>query len=487
MGGAESRLLFQKLTAQLVSDTPKVNELDEKFWISFWTLPTSIDDVFSLIKISDIQELRYKNPKNFVLLLRKSIGRLKQATLNRAKNTNEDFVQILNCVGLLTRLIPVAFENWTPEGSFEELIFWKNQIPSVTPSSPTSNPPTDEKQTTERATETLAPKSFPQTERPISSSVSTSLLSSASKTPASLSTGDTTSLSVDRPLATQLLDIIMELLFLPNFTMAISTKSPHHDTENQLPLVCAWAPGIGVSSVQPSTKGMPQNRAHVMRLLIVCLSLSLFRTPEEHRQAKFQNKWLDYLVSNENRYSRVLFYSLWNVIVTYDPIGWGVPYNHVLFSDPFEEQMSKATQLLSILWEYRSFELSDADGSQQSNPVGPPSAVTPPSSQQLQQQQQQQEPSPETPAVSPHVAEKLPYGNIFAHYVTQLKAPEEFKLLFSTICKLLNNPLVASSTYLPNSTKQVSCHPEVMMLFWHLIQLNRVRLLFISSFIFCQK
>jgi hypothetical protein len=82
---------------------------------------------------------------------------------------------------------------------------------------------------------------------------------------------------------------------------------------------------------------------------------------DEHRQVKFRNKWLDYFVSNEDRYSLLLFNSLWNVIVTYDPVGWGVPYNHVLFSDPLEDQMSKAAQLLSILLEYRSFELVESD------------------------------------------------------------------------------------------------------------------------------
>jgi hypothetical protein len=71
MGGAESKALFQKITTQLVSDNPKVNPFDEKFWALFWTLPSSIDDVFSLLKISDIQELRYKNPKNFVMLVYK--------------------------------------------------------------------------------------------------------------------------------------------------------------------------------------------------------------------------------------------------------------------------------------------------------------------------------------------------------------------------------------------------------------------------------
>jgi hypothetical protein len=81
---------------------------------------------------------------------------LKRATVNKTKNTEQDFTQILNCVGLLTRLIAVAFE----DQSFEETVFWKNQIPLDTSSqSPKSPPPTKENEKLTATSETEATKS----------------------------------------------------------------------------------------------------------------------------------------------------------------------------------------------------------------------------------------------------------------------------------------------------------------------------------------
>jgi hypothetical protein len=71
MGGTESRLLFQKTMTQLLTNTPKINEFDEKFWSTFWILPSSIEEVFSLVNVYDVQKLRCQNPKNYVILLRK--------------------------------------------------------------------------------------------------------------------------------------------------------------------------------------------------------------------------------------------------------------------------------------------------------------------------------------------------------------------------------------------------------------------------------
>lgn len=43
-----------------------------------------------------------------------------------------------------------------------------------------------------------------------------------------------------------------------------------------------------------------------------------------------------YLTSPDNRHALPLFTSLLNTVCSYDPVGLGLPYNHLLFSDTLE-------------------------------------------------------------------------------------------------------------------------------------------------------
>lgn len=58
------------------------------------------------------------------------------------------------------------------------------------------------------------------------------------------------------------------------------------------------------------------------------------RTPEE--TGKYVNKWLDIVACNTSYHSLAIFYSLLNTALSYDPVGWGMPYNHVIFTDSRE-------------------------------------------------------------------------------------------------------------------------------------------------------
>lgn len=65
--------------------------------------------------------------------------------------------------------------------------------------------------------------------------------------------------------------------------------------------------------------------------------------------------------------------------------------------------------------------------------------------------------------------------NIFAEYLKSIDQVSEYEWIYEAIQQLLNNPIRAHNTYLPNSRKQVSCHQEVLMLFWKLIQENQAK------------
>lgn len=60
------------------------------------------------------------------------------------------------------------------------------------------------------------------------------------------------------------------------------------------------------------------------------------------------NRWVEWIVSTENRHALPMFTSLLNTVGSYDPIGLGLPYNHILFSDSKEPLVDVALQILIV-------------------------------------------------------------------------------------------------------------------------------------------
>lgn len=60
------------------------------------------------------------------------------------------------------------------------------------------------------------------------------------------------------------------------------------------------------------------------------------------------NKWVQYFTSSENRHALPIFTSLLNTVCAYDPVGLGLPYNHLLFSDSWEPLVDVALQILIV-------------------------------------------------------------------------------------------------------------------------------------------
>lgn len=52
------------------------------------------------------------------------------------------------------------------------------------------------------------------------------------------------------------------------------------------------------------------------------------------------------------RHALPLFTSLLNIVCAYDPVGYGFPYNHLLFSDYREPLVEVAAQVLIATLEY---------------------------------------------------------------------------------------------------------------------------------------
>jgi hypothetical protein len=64
------------------------------------------------------------------------------------------------------------------------------------------------------------------------------------------------------------------------------------------------------------------------------------------------NKWIEYFSSGDNRNALPLFTSLLNVVCSYDPVGIGLPYNHLIFADSREPLVESALQVLIVVLDH---------------------------------------------------------------------------------------------------------------------------------------
>lgn len=89
----------------------QINANDDAFWDQFWSEHcTSIQDVFALVPSSEIRNLRKNNPANLATLCYKATERLMRA-VDSSCRTHSEQQAALNCVRLLTRVIPYIHED----------------------------------------------------------------------------------------------------------------------------------------------------------------------------------------------------------------------------------------------------------------------------------------------------------------------------------------------------------------------------------------
>jgi len=153
-------------------------------------------------------------------------------------NTSSDFKNALNCVRLITRLLPFIMEDQSDD--FLESVFWRNEIP----------PSKLKKEHRGKSESSDAAKAG----TPTTAADGTAKQSTSTEENAATSTGqeDQEEITVEEdksdkdtaiedgsdPLAIRLLNAVVNLLFYPNFTVAASKKATEMHTS--LPLDRVW-------------------------------------------------------------------------------------------------------------------------------------------------------------------------------------------------------------------------------------------------------
>eukprot|EP01121_Diplochlamys_sp_Union-15-3_P011971 TRINITY_DN3522_c0_g1_i1.p1 TRINITY_DN3522_c0_g1~~TRINITY_DN3522_c0_g1_i1.p1 ORF type:complete len:876 (-),score=148.76 TRINITY_DN3522_c0_g1_i1:16-2643(-) len=519
MGQASTKQELQSHLNALSSGPIQPEDPKWEFWLKT-DLPPK--DSLNLIPLTELEKIRKDQPNNFVILVNKTVTRLYNASKTENLKPGE-LKEVTNGIRLLTRLLPVAFQ----DSNFTEKLFWtedtkivpitpavepeitytsninertpmlnkaeiehvSNAVPIKEAEKPITqvvNEPSKEnevKALPDREVKESAiteqniqqpigniPERIPndevaeivrETEEPIVPEDNESKTekdtplefeisqedhydeSGKEKLPTvELSAQQSSSLvltSIKKPnelLGYMLLDSLVHFLFFPGYTLP---PLPKNSSPSDV-----WT-GIKIETKAASSKQQyDTNKIMILTALLVTFSQPIYQTPDEVLRTGLSNKFVDHIVCKECYYSQTLLSFLLNTVVQFDPVGWGLPYNYVIYSDIKEELLYKSLQSLSILLEYRK-----------------PSIIPVPLLSSSAPQY----------TTSHHILPNTfqPDDNIFIKFLNDLP-DQALSSLFNSIISLLNDPIAASNTYLPSSKKTLLCHQELMIVFWHLLQ-----------------
>ncbi|KAL1466655.1 hypothetical protein MTO96_042587, partial [Rhipicephalus appendiculatus] len=377
---------------------------DEAFWEQFWGESglQSVQDVFALVPAAEIRALREEAPSNLATLCYKAVERLVRAA-DSLCNTAAQQTAVLNCVRLLTRILPYIFEDSD----------WRGLL--------------------------LVQPSGISRGRHCRQWRSTGLYLLATFANCWEIQRFTES------LAQSLITALCDLLFCPDFTVSCSKKSGPEQPEEPWSLDSCeyiWASGVGFAHSPPCVPQHDQNRLELLKLLLTCFSQTMYLTSQEAHQQP--NKWIHFFTSADNRHALPLFTSLLNIVCGYDPVGYGLPFNHLLFADHREPLVEVALQLLVVTLDH------DFRPPQQQNNAGSNGA------------------GPEGEAWC---------ENLFINYLSRIHREEDFAFVLKGFTRLLNNPLMR--TYLPHSAKRIACHQELLVFFWKMCDYNKKFLFYV--------
>uniref|UniRef100_A0A7E4VQW4 Protein HID1 n=1 Tax=Panagrellus redivivus TaxID=6233 RepID=A0A7E4VQW4_PANRE len=354
MGNSDSKNNFRKAVIDLTSKQAGIDNAN--FWDQFWA-PNNITcgkDLFDMVPANDIRSLRETSPNNLSTLCYKAVNCLMEA--RDAMVPQAEQKKVINCVRLLTRLIPFMFEDAE----------WRSYFWSALPQSDPSTKPVT--------------------------------------------------------MAGALLTVVGDLLFCPGFTVSKLGTGDPVDLASLDSCEYIWQNGVGFTNKPTPNSEHDLHRTELLKLLLTCFSEIIYLPENDSNRMR----WLQRFSSAENRHILPLFTSLLNVTCSYDPVGYGLPYNYLLVSDTREPLVQVALQVLIVCLDRESQPQNDETGY---------------------------------------------VDNFFINYLSRIHREDDFEFMLRGMTRLLNNPL--QSSYLPNSTKKVTFHQELLIFLWKCCEHNQ--------------
>ncbi|EXJ91770.1 hypothetical protein A1O3_00320 [Capronia epimyces CBS 606.96] len=223
-----------------------------------------------------------------------------------------------------------------------------------------------------------------------------------------------------KPLAEELIDTLTDLLFYAGFTIPDLPQAKSKVTYS------IWQSGIGCKSSIPTNKELDNNRCEVLRLLLTLTSKAMYipaaLLPVQGIKA------ITYMATCPDKQVVLsVLCSLMNTAIKSNVTSWRLPYDHVVRRDSKQTLVVYSLELLLVLLLY---------------PV-------------------------------PEDAHGAVPKNFYRHFLGRLHRPEDFQFLADGMTQVLSQPMQATASYLPGSQKSVKWAPEMIMLFWEVLQCNK--------------
>ncbi|KAL5383738.1 hypothetical protein DPSP01_005841 [Paraphaeosphaeria sporulosa] len=385
MGASDSKLSFKQGIFRLAE--PKQISADDTYWTSFWELPESAEDVFSLFSPADIRRTRDSNLANLETLVLAVTSRL-CVLRNHPSFPDPELAperDALNCIRVLTRILPFIYEADHLD-AWEDNFFWGARRKRSRRGQPRTEVLFDEADPEQTPTANEQEPEFEQA----------------------------------KPLAEDIIDTLIDLLFFSDFTL------PKVPAAKNKVSYAIWQSGVGCNTPTATTKEFENNRTEILRLLLTLASKSMYMSANVLPVKGV--KAITYMATSfDKQVVLSVLCSLLNTTLKYNPASWRVPYDHVVFRDQKQILVTYCLQLLLVLILY---------------PIPEPGTGTPP-------------------------------RNTFRYFLGRLHRPQDFQFLVDGMTRILNQPLQATSTYLPGSHKSLTWAPEMIMLFWETLQCNK--------------
>ncbi|TGO64401.1 hypothetical protein BCON_0007g00510 [Botryotinia convoluta] len=384
MGASDSKLVFKKGIFRLSED--KIIPADDPYWASFWELPESTEDIFSLFSPADIRRTRDTALGNLETLILAITSRL-FVLRHHPSFPHPEFAperDALNCIRILTRILPYVYEAEKLQ-SWQETFFWGVRRKRTRKAALARDVIFDESQEELQKLEAAA-QEFEEV----------------------------------KPLAEELIDTLIDLLFFADFTL------PKPQNSKNKVSYAIWQSGVGCNTPVGTSKEFENNRTEILRLLLTLTSQSMYMSanllPVQGVKA------ITYIATCPDKQVVLsVLCSLLNTTLKYNPAKWQVPYNVQVFKDPKQILVTYALQFLLAILLY---------------------------------------PIPES---GPAQTKK----NYFRHFLGRLHRPQDFQFIVDGMTRILNQPMNTTSSYIPGNQSYAKCASEMIMLFWEITQCNK--------------
>mmetsp|Transcript_319 Transcript_319/g.449 ORF Transcript_319/g.449 Transcript_319/m.449 type:complete len:843 (-) Transcript_319:174-2702(-) len=472
MGASASREKFSESVSALIEQD--VSPDNAEFWDELWKIPSSAEEVFELISPEAARLLRDEKFDNLATLFTQATAQLCQIV---ETPYSIYFDQALNCVRVLTRVLPFLLEKGDlgQSDSNVEGLCW-GAIDNE------------------------------------DSSYKDGIVGRV------IGGGDDLSLDLrqeneegQEPLALLVVHAVMHMLFLPQFTCEFfeenekdddnsndgslssdsDSDSPRRrrrqrkDEDNQVeeelseeqklekeeqekgdifmkteaglkevryvdsgisllpkPEGLVWAGGLAVKTTKlndGNVRKFDKNRIEVLRLLLAACCDPLFSPPDEYNP--LASRWLGVATAADAPNAICLFYSLLNTIISYDPKQViGVPYSSAF--DPHARLVCLSAQVLCVLLDCG---LS-----------GNPEIVRNDDEEHI---------------IEFEEASKAGF-NIFRTIIARIDSRKELTMIYKGFTRLLWNVHESKNTMLPGSKQGLVFYQEILVLFWKMLDEN---------------